>query len=46
MLLHLQGHNLLLLSVSQVIGGGPLGAAAPVDIMPPFVLLVVERGKS
>lgn len=45
-LLHLQGHDLLLLSVSQVIGGVPLGAAAPVDVMPPFVLLVVERGKS
>lgn len=45
-LLHLQGHDLLLLSVSQVIGGVPLGAAAPVDIVPPFVLLVVEGGKS
>lgn len=45
MLLHLQGHDLLLLSVSQIVGGGPLGAAAPVDVMPPFVLLVVERGK-
>lgn len=45
MLLHLQGHDLLLLSVSQVIGGTPLGAAAPVDIMPALVLLVVECGK-
>lgn len=45
-LFHLQGHDLLLLSVSQVVGGVPLGAATPVDIMPPFVLLVVERGKS
>lgn len=46
MLLHLQGHDLLLLSVSQVIGSVPLGAAAPVDIVPPFVLLVVECSKS
>lgn len=45
MLLHLQGHDLLLLSVSQVVGGAPLGAAAPVDIMPSLVLLVVECGK-
>lgn len=46
MLLHLQGHDFLLLSVSQVIGGVPLGTAAPVDIVPPFVLLVVESSKS
>lgn len=46
MLLHLQGHDLLFLSVSQVVGGVPLGAAAPVDVMLPFVLLVVERSES
>lgn len=44
-LLHLQGHDLLLLSVSQVVGGVPLGAAAPVDIMPSLVLLVVKRSE-
>ena len=45
MLLHLQGHDLLLLSVSQVVGGTPLRAAAPVDVMPTLVLLVVKCGK-
>lgn len=45
MLLHLQGHDLLLLGVSQVVGGAPLGAAAPVDVVPALVLLVVERSE-
>lgn len=31
--------------MSQVVGGTPLGAAAPVDIVPPLVLLVVEGSK-
>lgn len=44
-LLHLQGHDLFLLSVSQVVGSAPLWAAAPVDIMPALVLLVVKCGK-
>lgn len=44
-LLHLQRHDLLLLSVSQVIGGAPLGAAAPVDVMPPLVLFIVKGSK-
>lgn len=45
MLLHLQGHDLLFLSVSQIIGGTPLGTAAPVDVMPSLVLLIVKGGK-
>lgn len=45
MLLHLQGHDLLLLSVGQVVGGAPLRAAAPVDVMPALVLLVVKSGE-
>lgn len=44
-LLHLQGHDLLLLGVSQVVGRAPLGAAATVHIVPALVLLVVEGGE-
>lgn len=45
MLLHLQGHDLFLLSVGQVVGSAPLRAAAPVDVMPALVLLVVKSSK-
>lgn len=45
MLLHLQGHDLLLLSVGQVVGSAPLRAAAPVDIMPALILLVVKSSE-
>lgn len=44
-LLHLQRHDLLLLSVGHVIGSIPLRAAAPVDVVPPLVLLVVKCSK-
>lgn len=54
LLLHLQGHQLLALQVGHVVGvGGRVGRAAvalrrgdtPVCLVPPLVLLVVERGE-
>lgn len=45
MLFHLQGHDLLLLSVRYVIGRTSLGAAAPVDIVPTLVFLVVKSSE-
>lgn len=44
-LFHLQGHNLLLLSVGQIIGGTSLRAAVPMDVVPSLVLLVVKRSE-
>lgn len=44
-LLHLQRHDFLLLSVGKVIGGTPLGATASVNVVPALVLLVVECSK-
>lgn len=44
-LLHLQGHDLLVLDVRDVVGGAPLGAGAPVRLVAPLVLLVVEGGE-
>lgn len=54
LLLHLQGHQLLALEVGHVVGGGRRvgrgrvalrGRDAPVGLVPPFVFLVIERGK-
>lgn len=45
MLLHLKRHYFFLLRVGQVICSTPLGATAPMDIMPPFVLFIVKSGK-
>ena len=44
-LLHLQGHDLLVLDVRDVIGSVPLRAGAPVGLVASLVLLVVEGGK-
>lgn len=44
-LLHLQRHDLLLLSVGQIVCGAPLGTAAPVDVMSSFVLFIVKSSK-
>ena len=54
LLLHLQGHQLLALQVGHVVGGGRRaggrrvalrGGDAPVGVVPPLVLLVVQRGE-
>lgn len=44
-LLHLQGHDLLLLSVGQIIGSAPLGATAPMDVVSSLVLFIVKSSK-
>ena len=44
-LLHLQGHDLFVLDVSDVICGISLGTGAPVRLMAPLVLLIVQRRK-
>lgn len=44
-LLHLQGHDLFVLDVSDVVGRVSLGTGAPVGLVAPLVLLVVERRK-
>lgn len=41
-LLHLQGHDLLVLDVRDVVGGVPLRAGAPVGLVASLVLLVIE----
>lgn len=44
-LLHLQRHDLLVLDVSDVVGRVSLGAGAPVRLVAPLVLLVVQSRK-
>lgn len=45
-LLHLQRHDVFVLDVSDVICRVPLGTGAPVSLVAPLVLLIVQRGES
>lgn len=44
-LLHLQRHDLFVLDVSDIICGVSLGTRAPVSLMAPLVLFVVQSRK-